>query len=155
MVNVLNFDENGYLTPYDVIVTDIETLRSTFVFNSHREKIFDSYLLFLDNLRELDIGNFFQWVDGSFTTRKIFPKDIDIITFIDIDTFKVKKSRLYYLSGQFARIDSYFVEMYKPNNPFYTRNEWEKNHWKDIYGSTKDDGINPVFEKGITQINFL
>lgn len=42
------FDENGYLTPYDIIITDIETFKQTFVFNERREEIFQNYLALLD-----------------------------------------------------------------------------------------------------------
>lgn len=154
MVNILNFDQNGHLSPYQVIETDLETVRTTFVTNSNRQGLFENYLSFLDDLQKLQIGSFYQWIDGSFTTQKTYPKDIDLITFINIDVYKIKRSRLDNLVWQYSKIDGYFAELYPQNHRFNALNDWKKNHWIEVYGSTKDDGIYPVLKKGIIQLNF-
>ena len=154
MENILKFDEYGLLYPYQIIKTDLETVQSTFVHNSHRQKLFDNYLSFLSDLQKLEIGSFFQWIDGSYTTTKKFPKDIDIITFINIDIYKFKRSRLDNLVWQYPKIDCYFAELYPNNHRLNALNDWKINHWIDVYGSTKDDGFRPVLKKGILQLNF-
>ena len=154
MASILHFDEHGYLYPYQVIETDLESIRSTFVYNQHRQELFESYLSFLNDLKKLEISSFFQWIDGSFTTRKLFPKDIDLITFINIDIYKLKRSRLEDLVRQYSKIDGYFAELYPQNHRFSSLNDWKKNHWIDVYGSTKDIGTHPVLKKGIIQLNF-
>ena len=154
MVDILNFDSNGHLYPYGIIETNLETVHSIFCYNQHRQKLFDDYISFIDDLKKLDIGSFYQWIDGSFTTSKAFPKDIDLITFINVDTFKFKRSRLEHLVRQYSKIDGYFAELYPKNHRLNALNDWKINHWIDVYGSTKDEGFRPVLKKGIIQINF-
>ena len=151
MVNVLNFDEKGHLTPYANIETDLETLRSTFVFNTHREKLFENYLIFLDELHGLDLGAFFQWIDGSFTTRKTLPNDIDVVTFVNQDVVKFRKSRLDALieRNRYRSIDCKYFASLPNDHRFYNTFKWNLDECFALYGTNRQ-GI----EKGFIQLNF-
>ena len=48
-----------------------------------RRRLFDEYLNYIIFLKQFELGNFFQWIDGSFVSTKSKPNDIDIVTFID------------------------------------------------------------------------
>jgi hypothetical protein len=155
MLNMLNFDKLGHIYPYQIIETNLEIVQTTFAINTHRQRLFEDYLSFVEDLKRLQIGSFFLWIDGSFTTQKTYPKDIDLIIFLNIDVFKFKRSRLENLVWQYSKIDGYFAELYPQNHPHSALNDWKKNHWKEVYGSTKEDGIHPVVKKGIIQLNYM
>lgn len=97
----LFFDENGYLNPYEPIEMGWETFEETFVFNTHRSEIFNPYQDFLKILRGMPVGGFYQWVNGSFTSRKTFPKDIDFVTFVDANFYRRFENKLLDLAQQF------------------------------------------------------
>ena len=84
---MINFDEKGHLYPYEIVETTLTEFETVFVQQmedqAHRKKIFDGYLKFIDSLKTALNIPFFQWINGSFTTHKQFPGDIDVCTFID------------------------------------------------------------------------
>jgi hypothetical protein len=151
MVNVLNFDENGHLTPYDIIETNLETLHSTFAFNPHRERLFENYLAFIDDLKRLELGAFFQWIDGSFATNKSLPNDIDCITFVNDDVIKLKKSRLDALIERYRyrQIDSKYFAFLPHDHRFYNTFKWTLDECFELYGTNRQS-----IEKGFIQLNF-
>lgn len=81
-----DFDENGNLPPGDLIKPTIHEFEERFVTRadaeSTRKYIFDRYNKYCDVLRSLDIASI-QWVDGSYTTQKPNPRDIDIVIHFD------------------------------------------------------------------------
>ena len=89
------FDEKGYIKPYEVMPTTLETFRTHFVFNEHRERIFQVYLNFLDILQSAsDDTPFYQWLDGSFVSEKPFPNDLDLVNFVDREFYRKFESRI-------------------------------------------------------------
>ena len=88
----MTFDQYGYLMPYEVIPTDLETFKQVFVHgfpNSNtRPKIFREYVAYLDRLRQIIDGEFYQWIDGSFVANVLNPDDIDFITWVEIKTYE-------------------------------------------------------------------
>ena len=79
---MLNFDENGYIVPGEPVIVDYKTFVREFVVNDYRADIFSEYKGMLQELSELLVEGFSQWINGSFTTRKPRPNDIDVVTFI-------------------------------------------------------------------------
>lgn len=62
----------------------------------------------------MGIENFYQFIDGSFTTKKTFPKDIDVVTFVESDFFSKNAVKLLDLRDNFNKIDCFFVPNYQP-----------------------------------------
>ena len=56
---MIQFDEHGYVVPYNVVETDLETLEKVFVTNEHRKELFSQYLEYLERLKEMVLGSFF------------------------------------------------------------------------------------------------
>lgn len=113
------FDENGFLKPYEPIEMSLQTFQEHFTFNAHRERLFERYLSFVQTLQAFPIGNFSQWIDGSYTTRLAYPKDIDLVNFVD-STFYLKfESRIIKLSNDFKGqgLDIYWIANF-PENDF-------------------------------------
>ncbi len=89
----MEFDELGFLSPYKLIETDLETFESVFVSNfknsDTRKKVFQNYLSYIHDFKNQISNNFYQWIDGSFVTSKLNPNDIDIVTFLNLKTTRV------------------------------------------------------------------
>ena len=77
------FDENGYL-PYGMYNMTLDEIEEIFAKNksSKRNEIMKEYKKHLKELK--DTGYFLDhWIDGSFTTSKANPNDIDTLTEFD------------------------------------------------------------------------
>jgi len=86
----------------------------------HRRAIFEEYLALVEALRNLEIGPFFQWINGSCVTQKAHPRDLDVVTFVDFGNFQGKEDVLkknFYAS---STLDCYFVVSYPEGYPAYT-----------------------------------
>jgi hypothetical protein len=145
------FDENGYLTPYNVIKTDIETFKQVFVFNERREEIFENYLALLEIFKGFSNDSFYQWLDGSFASQKNNPNDLDIVNFIDWKIYRKFENRIRELENTFRkkRLDSYTIPIY-PNNDFKQYiTIYAQQEKIELFGS---DRIGRP--KGIIQLNF-
>ncbi len=154
---MLQFNDMGLLMPAKAIETNIVEFRATFVFNERRETLFSTYLTFLEELKSLEISNYFQYIDGSFTTKKIFPNDIDVVSFVDFKAYKLKKTRLLALKERYKSkgIDAYFAEYYPESHPLSPTNQYQINDWVEVYGATKPIGQQrKIFKKGFLLINF-
>ena len=81
---VLNFDSRGYLKPYRKVELGFYDFKEVFVDSfdqtSTRHRIFENYLKFLQDFSREVSENFIQWIDGSFVTRKVNPRDIDFVS---------------------------------------------------------------------------
>ena len=151
----LKFDEKGYLTPYGVVETDKEVFIETFVFNQHRQKLCDCLFDFFEKLVALDLGVIFCWIDGSFVTRKDFPKDIDLAVFLDFNVFDKTESRLLRFQNEFrGLLDIYFVPLFPENHKYHPITLIRKNDFLDLYSKTRRNPVSgEISRKGILQIH--
>ena len=76
LIMEMNFNNYGNLEPATAIETNLNLFESIFTFNEHRGLIFQEYLLFLKRLEKIGLKEYYQWIDGSFVTQKIKPRDI-------------------------------------------------------------------------------
>ena len=154
---MLQFDDKGLVIPNEVITSDIEEFKSTYVFNERRADLYVTYLDFVRELNQLELGAFFQWIDGSFVTKKPFPKDIDLVTFVDFSVHKYKNSRLLSLKDKYKYygIDAYFETYYPLNHPFHPKYLYQTDYWFKLYSLTKPLGQQQLMHrKGLIQIDF-
>jgi hypothetical protein len=156
---MIEFNSRGYMTPADVFDTDFNTFEQTFSFNDHRKTIFDEYQSFLSILKDLDIGAFSQWINGSFTTKKPFPSDIDVVTFVNFANFEKLEKVLREIKLDFQsrkKIDCYFVIYYPENHPNYLDYCADKlQFFHDFTRDVKREKIlNTKLPKGLIKLNF-
>ena len=82
-----SFDQNGNLTPYNQIETDLDALKANFIDAFPTSKtwkiLFENYLRFVYRFQDKVFPYFEQWINGSFVNKKENPNDIDIVTFLD------------------------------------------------------------------------
>ena len=130
----MTFDQRGNLLPYELIQTTLAEIETVFVNalprSTTRRLIYDAFVNYLTNLqREIKVP-IEVWANGSFTTLKPNPDDIDFVIFVDsqvarehidiIGLFRVKRS----LAGSLT--DGYFVESVSPDHPDFRIYEFNR-----------------------------
>jgi hypothetical protein len=65
----MQFDNNGFLTPYQPILTNIKDFELFFTQNKHRHDIFLTYLTLIEELKLLGLISFEHWLNGSFISK--------------------------------------------------------------------------------------
>lgn len=158
---MITFDEKGHVYPYEVIEMTLEEFEREFVENmeesGHRRTLLINYLRFIREFRAALGVPFFQWVNGSFTTKKLFPDDIDVVSFIEYDQFARKLAvleRFYSIGKSNYATDLHFAATCKWNHRYYQRAVSDEEYWKDIFGFSKPDENEVRFPKGIIKIKF-
>jgi hypothetical protein len=119
---------------------------------ARRDKIFKEYNRYLEDLTEI-IGNlsFTQWVDGSFTTKKTNPNDIDFVTFLPEDVYFRFESKLTLLTKPKVQV------LYKGLIDAYIMPDSEVNRNAWLFEFTRVKGRNkksiPGKRKGFIELN--
>lgn len=157
---MLIFNEHGLLTPAEGISTTIDDVYNVFVrpfsASETRARLFQEWMTYNRMLRQELGEGFVQWVDGSFVTQKLNPKDIDIVSFIPSYLFRKFEKRLdYYWTDNWERegIDAYLVEQYSEHHPNYTEYSIQFETWKKLYTKTKVGDKPPGSTKGFLIVN--
>ena len=157
---MLKFDKNGYIYPYDIIELTLEEFEFYFVNeledNAYRKDLFAAYLRFNEVIKKEIRVPYCQWIDGSFTTQKPFPGDIDVVCFINYDTF-IKNGRFFNRLAQQAKelfnVDAHFGTTASWRHRFYKRTLVDEEYWKEVFGSSRPDENLKKHLKGIIKIN--
>lgn len=116
-----------------------ETCVNSFEANQRRLQIFERFSSFMSILQEIP-ADFELWIDGSFTTKKDNPEDIDIVIFATPEIInrlseEDKRKLSYLISNQEmtkARFltDAYFI----PKDDIVMRS-----YWRGWYGFTRKE----------------
>ncbi len=158
---MITFDEKGHVYPYEVIEFTLEEFERIFVEGledkSHRRNLFSKYLQFNDDLKKALNIPYFQWINGSFTTQKLFPGDVDIVSFIDYDYF-IRNGRFFnhlaQNSQELYKVDAHFGTTASWRHRFYERTTNDDKYWRDVYGFSRRDENLVRHPKGIIKIKF-
>ena len=103
-----SFDIRGYLKPYGKNEIKKEDLKTGFVdpFDeaSSRKRLYQGYLKYNEDLQSLLNGQkYIQWIDGSFISTQINPRDIDLVSLIDyrfIEKYELELKRFLNKQGK-------------------------------------------------------
>ena len=153
----LQFDENGFLTPYNPVSSDLNTVKrvlvDTFPTSTTRRPIFERYLTLNARLLTLMPDGFTQWIDGSFVSRKINPNDIDVLTFIDTALFDQHEPAVRALRTEFAtgagRVDVRTIRVYPEGHPRRNWYESDRVQWLFDWSRTNNK---PRQQKGFIEL---
>jgi hypothetical protein len=153
----MEFDKNGNLYPYKVIEIDLEIFEQMFVsdfpFSITRKRIFENYLIYLENLKNIVNSSFYQWIDGSFITNKREPKDIDFVTFLDFEIYRKNEKEVTKLLNlrydKANATDGYFIEVFPDGHKSFNNFQMDKIEWLHTFGTSRTNQ-----NKGIIQLNF-
>lgn len=123
-----------------VLVAEVDT--------PQRRRLISQLRLFVAYLQRLGLSSFELWINGSFTTRKPNPMDIDVVCFVSrmqlyqlTDEALAELTRLGSEEGRpYVRekwnIDLYFAK----HDSIGERNSWKAKFSKDEYGEAKGIG---------------
>ena len=157
----LQFDEHGLITPKEIIELSLVDFERIFVKErkekAHRQTIFEEYVKHNEQIQK-EIGPMlFQFVNGSFTTLKAKPNDIDVISFIDYRVFRGKEEKASNMMATWkskGKVDGYSAAKSYPGHPHFIITQLNYEYWKDLFTLTKPNDHNQHFRKGLIQINF-
>lgn len=159
----LEFDDKGYLKPYERITINIEEFEEFFIKNfepdSTRREIYESYKNFLFDFRKEINPSFIQWINGSFVTNKTNPNDIDFVTLIDHNIYQKKRNVIdnrFRLKNakEIYNVDAYTVEIYPEDHPKHSISKIDLVYWNNWFSKTKKNRAKKNFPKGYVEINF-
>ena len=158
-----SFDIQGNLKPYEKILISFEDFERNFVSafeeNSSRYQLFQNHKQFLESFRTQITPNFVHWINGSFVTNKLNPKDIDIFCLIDYSVLEEKEDllRAEFIGDQLRRsynIDAYLVILYPENHNLHRFTLSDKYYWNDWFTKSKMNRRRQRFAKGYLEIVF-
>ena len=158
----MDFNEAGHITPSGIHTLMLEDFEKIFVKlenENHRQTLFASYQAYLSELRTIVTVPFFQLIGGSYVTRKVWPQDIDIVSFVPYifeqnDSLR-QQLRLLFERYEFSRnkseLHTFFSLIPDDSNPAKAKFETHYQYWIDTFGATIGKNSEP---KGIIKIQF-
>lgn len=161
----INFDTRGNLNPYEKIELSLDRFKNHFVDDfayehERRLEIFKNYVAFLDGFKQEVTQNFIQWIDGSFVTKKLIPRDIDFVTLIDYQTYErcqtiiENKFRREPAKNIFGLVDAYVVKMYPVGHSQRWVSEYDLIYWRRWFSETRMNRAKKKFAKGFIEIRY-
>jgi hypothetical protein len=156
---MLNFDSKGNLKPYKPILCGVKDLKEHLVDNiesTTRKDNYDKYIKYSSDLKALTGCEIKQWINGSFVTQKINPKDIDLISFLDHETIKKLGTKLDPFKPKISwttyGVDAYILEVYPPNHQFLNFTTSDIAQWTEWFGQTRVTRNGIKNKKGFLEI---
>lgn len=87
----VTFDTKGNPYPYKIINLTLNECKQYFItdFQNEQKRVHNwkNFLLYRQDLKKHVKSSLTQWIDGSYTTTKLKPNDIDVVSFIDSSDF--------------------------------------------------------------------
>lgn len=154
---MITFDKDGNPQPAGIINYTFEEFETTFVANIENSKrrplIFENYQRYLSDFKEIITPKFKNWVNGSFTTLKSEPNDIDIVNIVDYSNNLNQKEYLLnaFLTGGGSKdnylVDAYFVPVYPSDDPRYKFvTEIQIEYWSKWFGHDRNQKTKAIIE---------
>lgn len=161
---MIKFDSKGYIFPYGPLQSNLEEVHSMFVFNDRRKELFEGYLRYIQDLKQIVDSPILQWVNGGFVTKakdKAHPKDIDIVTFLAHSVYdqldrannKALQGFKYPVSVANYQVDGYIVKVYPPTHRFHALTQGDRLDWLHRFSRTKADRKGVKHEKGFIELS--
>lgn len=158
---MLAFNEYGLLPPGKPIITSLDLFEKTFVtdFESKtRVPLFKHYQHYVATLQTIIGNEFYQWIDGSYVTKKENPNDLDVVTFIDFTIAEKYKKQLknfqYPNSVEKFNIDGYLVRVFDDDHPKRIAFQSDKLYWWHLFEKVKGLKSRKKFKKGFLEIHY-
>ncbi|NMC73975.1 MAG: hypothetical protein GYA56_06415 [Geobacteraceae bacterium] len=149
------FDEKGNPYPRDLIeisLAEVERLLvDGFPESVTRKGIYSGYLRYLNDFSIAVCPEWTQWLNGSFTTAKIDPQDIDVVNFVDFRYITPRIER--FLTPNHGKnvhypVDGYLVQLFPQNDERFLKITCKRlQYWRKWFGNDRLDN-----KKGIMQV---
>lgn len=158
---MLNFNAKGLLMPDTSINASLEELKIHFVDDipsQTRLANFEKYIHYSNELKKLiQTDRLRQWINGSFVTKTIAnPKDIDLVTFIDFETWIKFREPLKDFEAEKANkiygVDAYLLTEFPKEHTSAFLFESDKAYWMGHFSKTRRDRSGQKHPKGFLEI---
>ena len=155
-----SFDIRGHLKPYGKNRIEEKELKKHFVdpFNgsSTRKKLYEGFLRYNADLQQLlNNQHYVQWINGSFISTKINPRDIDLVNLIDyklVSTYETELKRFTTSLGKEEYgVDGYIVKVYPEEHKEYMRMESTLIYWQNWFSTSRRNRSKKRFPKGFVE----
>lgn len=123
------FDDNGYLAPGEVTDIAWNDFEGIFIFNHQRAELAIQLKEFVSRVTDWKTERLRIWVDGSFSTLKPHPNDIDLVCFVDNVFYESNQAALNSIKRDFPKLDIYFVKDYPTEHPKYFLTNFDRLDW--------------------------
>lgn len=159
----LKFDIRGNLRPYERIEVTLNEFKENFVGpfekTSSRHEIFENYIRYVEEFKKEITPKFKQWIDGSFVTNKVNPRDIDIVNIVDYEIAKenydlLREKFLNKDSLKAYKIDAYIVRVFPAGHRDYSKTVSDLLYWEHWFGKSKKNRAKKRFPKGFIELSF-
>jgi hypothetical protein len=157
----ISFDSNGNPIPYRAIeltLEDFERIFTNLNVERIRQLLFSNLRTYVERFSK-EITPSSLWImlfDGSYTTRKSEPNDIDFVSIIDLETFETKAELLINLTtrGNKERgydirtkwgLDAYVFPYYPPNDPRFIATVRNILYWVRWFGKDRKKSPKAIF----------
>lgn len=159
---MLHFDHKGYLVPDKNIECKFKDFKATFVEmmpHEQRKLLYKGLIKFLQDLMiATNREEILTWINGSFTTKKENPNDIDIVYFLEHSVAQVHEPILFerfsYPETLTAYgVDAYLVKLFPENHLHHLRTQSDKLYWISKFSRTRKNRRGTAFRKGFLEIN--
>jgi hypothetical protein len=157
--NMIEFDIYGNPQPPGLTEMDKKDFKTVFVDNFQnsqtRQSIYKKYNQFITDFQTEIVQEFKNWVNGSYTTRKENPNDIDIVSLVmysdDLNTKYHLLKKFLTIGGSKEQylVDGYVIQIYPEDDPRYKYTQEWINYWIKWFGMDRQGR-----PKGIIQLSF-
>ena len=163
MSETVTFDSRGHLYPHSLIELELADFQNHFFNNfpqsDTRQKIFESYMDYIHDFQREITPSFKMWINGSYVTKKLNPRDIDFVVFIPHNIYTVHEQLIEakYKTAGAARnfsVDAYSVVLFPENHRNFVFTQTDTAYWRSWFGETARNRNNQRFKKGFVEINF-
>jgi hypothetical protein len=121
-----------------------------FPLSTIRQTIFGGLMTFVQTLEAARIVGEL-WVDGSYLTEKINPKDIDLVLRVDgalynSGTVEQRQAIDWVIADQkmMLKCDSYAFFEYPPCDPLHDEGRWWYSYWHRQWGFSREDDFKGI-----------
>ena len=153
---MVNFDKFGNPQPPGIKEIPLDEFKTVFVNgfpnSKTRSPIFAGFERYNQDFKNQIYDKFVQWLNGSFTTSKENPNDIDLVNLVKVSDELIAKQGLLKLflttggSKEKYLVDGYFVPIYDKDDPRYTVTEQQLAYWSDWFGHDREKRPKTLFE---------
>jgi hypothetical protein len=159
----LSFDLKGNLLPARENPIDLQGFEEIFVSDfpaeSNRKELFEAFTIFLRELENILVKPFGIWVNGSFISKKMNPRDFDFVVLISAEEYSNQKQYLDELfqlkdsnSGKY--LDGYILIVYPESHKFHSYTLSDKAYWYSLFTKTRMNRVQKRYDKGFVSLKF-
>jgi len=103
----------------------------------------------MKELKNILNDEFTVWINGSFVTKKVDPKDIDIVVFLNYKHLSSKEIILSSFKEKQEYVDLYYVKVFPENHENFELTRFDCLHWFHFFTTNRKNK-----KKGFIQLKF-